>query len=321
MPDFVLNDQTQENAHGFYLRNEGGRFDRFRANPVLLHNHDENKLFGKWENLRIEGDKLVATPVFDQDDAEALKIQKKVDKGFLKGGSPGIIILNAELLTENGKDKVVVTEWELMEGSVVPVPSNRGSVCLYAPDGTRLKDDQVKLSLNELINKSPNLNTNMDTKTLAVLLSLNPSANEDQITEAIKGIVAKNQQHVSDLSSKDAEILKLKGLIDAEKQAKVKNLIDQAITDKKIDETLRATYTKLAETDYDGCVKALGAMTGVAPIVTNLGSPVPGDVPEAEKSWTFKDYLKNNKAEQLKATNIERFKMLYKAEYKRDYAG
>ncbi|HQL71207.1 MAG TPA: hypothetical protein PLA77_10270, partial [Bacteroidales bacterium] len=170
-------------------------------------------------------------------------------------------------------------------------------------------------------NKSPNLNTNMDTKTLAVLLSLNPSANEDQITEAIKGIVAKNQQHVSDLSSKDAEILKLKGLIDAEKQAKVKNLIDQAITDKKIDETLRATYTKLAETDYDGCVKALGAMTGVAPIVTNLGSPVPGDVPEAEKSWTFKDYLKNNKAEQLKATNIERFKMLYKAEYKRDYAG
>ncbi|HQL70947.1 MAG TPA: HK97 family phage prohead protease, partial [Bacteroidales bacterium] len=152
MPDFVLNDQTQENAHGFYLRNEGGRFDRFRANPVLLHNHDENKLFGKWENLRIEGDKLVATPVFDQDDAEALKIQKKVDKGFLKGGSPGIIILNAELLTENGKDKVVVTEWELMEGSVVPVPSNRGSVCLYAPDGTRLKDDQVKLSLNELIN-------------------------------------------------------------------------------------------------------------------------------------------------------------------------
>jgi len=319
MPDFIINDQTKRNAHRFYLRNSGGKFDRFRANPVMLHNHDENRLIGRWDNLRIKGDLLMATSVFDEKDAEATKIRDKVDGGFLKGVSPGIIVMNAELMVIDGVEEVVVTEWELMEASLTPVPSNAGSVCLYSREGTRLEADQIRLSIQELSTKQTKIKTNMDIKTIAVLLALNPDATEAQVTEAINALKNKNQQHGQDLAAKDAEITRLSGIIKQGNDAKVKALIDGAIAAKKIDESLRATYTKLAETDYEGCEKALSAMQGVGSVTQQLGQPAAGSVPDAEKSWTFGDYVKNNRAEQLKASNIERFKELYKNEYGREY--
>jgi len=318
MPDFIINDQTKRNAHRFFLRNSGGKFDRFRANPVMLHNHDENRLIGRWDNLRADGDLLMATPVFDEKDPEAVKIRDKVDGGFLKGASPGIIVLNAELVIMDGVEEVVVTEWELMEASLTPVPSNAGSVCLYSPEGARLEADEIRLSIQAIQKLKTKTQESMDLKTIAVLLALNPEATEAQVTEAITALKTQNQTHAQDLAAKEQEILRLTGIIKQGNDAKVKALIDGAVAAKKIDESLRATYTKLAETDYEGCEKALSAMQGVSPIIQTLGAPS-GSVPEAEQSWTFSDYVKNNRAEQLKATNIERFKELYKAQYGREY--
>lgn len=311
--DFVLNDQTIENSHGFYLRNDGGDFKRFNDNPVMLHLHDQKNLVGKWLNLRIDGDKLMATPEFDEKDPEAVKIKGKVDAGYLKGCSPGIRILEAALFDE----KVYVTSWELMEGSLVPVPSGRASLALYSADGNLLSGDAIKSHLNLFINTNTEISMNL--ALFATQLGLKADATETEVSTALAAIIAKNQTHAHDLTAKDQEITRLQGIVDQEKKNKVKSLIDGAVAAKKIDEILRATYTKLAETDYEGCEKALAAMQGVGSVTEQLGAQGQAVIPEAEKNWTYSDYVKNGKAENLKAKNLPRFKELYKSEFNREY--
>ena len=65
MNEYVLNDESVVNSHGFVLLNAAGRFERYNANPVLLFNHEADKLIGQMTELRIEGSKLIGKPVYD----------------------------------------------------------------------------------------------------------------------------------------------------------------------------------------------------------------------------------------------------------------
>ena len=155
LPKFILNDQSRLNSHGFYLLNAGGRFDRFRENPVMLDNHNMNGLVGRWDDLRVEGELLVADPVFDDGVALGAERKGQVERGFLRGASPGIIILAAEWRED---EAMYVTEWELMEGSVTPLPSNAGALTLRIFDNNRqpVPDKDVPLHLENIIKLSVN---------------------------------------------------------------------------------------------------------------------------------------------------------------------
>ncbi|MGL4908959.1 MAG: HK97 family phage prohead protease, partial [Bacteroidales bacterium] len=121
---FILNDETVKNSFGFYLMNAGARLERFNNNPVMLYSHDNRNVLGKWEGVKIEGTKMLATPLFDVDDPDALKIKGKVDRGFIKGVSLGIVIHKAESIKLADDYVLAATEWTAMEASVVSVPSN-----------------------------------------------------------------------------------------------------------------------------------------------------------------------------------------------------
>ncbi len=152
--DFVLNDESKVNSHGFILVNAGGNFDRFRQNPAMLHNHNSDELIGAWDNLRAEGSMLKAESKFDTDDDFAKKIEGKVTRGFLKGASPGIIILDVELRPmPDGNAIPFVTKWELLEASVVSVPSNAGALKLYNQKGEILENaEQIRLNIDSILN-------------------------------------------------------------------------------------------------------------------------------------------------------------------------
>ena len=81
---FVLSDGSK-NSYGFAIDMAKLDLERFRANPVMLYNHGQ--LVGKWENLELKDGKLTGTPVFMSDESEehALKIQNRVEKGFVNG--------------------------------------------------------------------------------------------------------------------------------------------------------------------------------------------------------------------------------------------
>ncbi len=168
----------------------------------------------------------------------------------------------------------------------------------------------------QLLNLNNKTKTEIEMKKIALLLNLAENATEDVIATAIQNILDKNKLSASDLSKKDNEITDLKKQIAEANKAKVKNIIDNAITNKKFGEDMRQVYTDMANDNFERAEKVINSLTGVAPVIGDLGKST---LPEAEKNWTFKDYVKNNKAETLKATNLERFKQLYKEEYKRDY--
>lgn len=86
------------NSYGCRVLTEGIDLRQYRRNPVLLWMHrrsfDRDAMpIGRIENLRVDGDRLIGTPVFDQKDEFAKKIEGKWEDGFLRMASAGIEVV------------------------------------------------------------------------------------------------------------------------------------------------------------------------------------------------------------------------------------
>jgi len=106
---------------------------------------------GRWENIRKEDGKLMADPVFDEQDKFAQLVKSKVENGFVKGASIGVRIKNVSdeknhLLA--GQSRATVTECEIYEASIVDIPSNRKTVQLFSQEETQ---EEIPLITNNLI--------------------------------------------------------------------------------------------------------------------------------------------------------------------------
>jgi hypothetical protein len=81
---FVVHDESL-NTRGFRMLTSGVDLASFRENPVMLLNHSDWDLpIGRWENIRIEGSRILADAAFDEADEAAVKIMRKVERGFFK---------------------------------------------------------------------------------------------------------------------------------------------------------------------------------------------------------------------------------------------
>lgn len=88
----VVISNSRLNSYGFRVLTEGIDTTQYARNPILLWMHnrpfrgttDEVLPIGKVENLRIDGDNLIGTPVFDEKDEFAQKIKAKWESGILK---------------------------------------------------------------------------------------------------------------------------------------------------------------------------------------------------------------------------------------------
>jgi len=257
MPVFVLNDESVITAHGFVVLNSGGKFDRFRENPVMLDSHDESEVIGRWLNLAIDGSKLQAESEFDIEDPDALKISGKVDRGFIKGASMGIIINDAEMRNMPVLGyQVVITDWELLEASTVGVPSNKAALRLYAKDGkTVLATDEIKLSVDRIINQKQI----MEKITLSVEAAKALGVSKDpEVTELNAAIM--------ELSARESAAIKAKEKSEKElsdhqvKQAT--DLVELAVAAGKITADKKEAYVKLATSDYKQAKDILDTLPG-----------------------------------------------------------
>ena len=122
---FVLSDESL-NADGFQVSTPGIDLARFRANPVMLYEHDAHKVIGRWDDLRVEDGRLTAVPVFDMADELAAQLAGKVERGFLGAASMGLLVQDMDT---SGKHPVARRS-TLMEASLVAVPSNPGAVTM-----------------------------------------------------------------------------------------------------------------------------------------------------------------------------------------------
>ena len=288
---FVANDQEQKNSYGFYVLTSGISLARFVKNPVMLDGHfiSNHAVLGKWTDTKKEGNLLTMLPEFDTEDEGANKIAGKVERGFIKGCSMGIIWHPDDL--EWIGDKLVLTKCELYEVSIVAVPSNQNAIHLYNSELQLLGDDEVKTMLSLIPNEFENEIDNKPSMkkavlSLAVLQALNI---EDAPADGVDVNII--EAKVLGLSNKlTAAQTKLQAFEDKEaQQAKAQKLalIDQAEKDGKIKKEQRETFLSLDFETAKNILDGIPGATSLAAQIQNKGAAVGATEMTAEKFQTL----------------------------------
>lgn len=128
--DFVISDRT-EDAHKSILSPDGWDLARFNKNGIFGYQHsiyeeiNPDLVLGPATAFK-EGDKLIGRATFETEEINPLaeKIFKKVKNGTLKAVSVGFLPKRSHF----EKDILVFDEMELLEFSIVNIPSNPNAV-------------------------------------------------------------------------------------------------------------------------------------------------------------------------------------------------
>lgn len=135
------------NVYGMTVKTSGIKLTDFMLNPVCLLNHNYDKVLGKWTDVQLVGDVLLAVPMIDTEDEEANRIGGQIEREVIKGASIGIIPLSV-----SGNE---IVESQLLEISITPVPANRNALVIYDANGSQLNVDQVKNYVLSISNTPP----------------------------------------------------------------------------------------------------------------------------------------------------------------------
>jgi len=113
-------DQEHINAHGIGLK-------RLKSgNLPLLFGHDQNKAIGKITGAvyKQDGLEIEATVYKLKDDPLTNYVYEAVKAGILNSFSVGILVHKFDMIEQDGEDYLQLAESELIETSIVAVPSN-----------------------------------------------------------------------------------------------------------------------------------------------------------------------------------------------------
>lgn len=333
---FVLNDEDKVNSYGFRIRNTGIDLSRFRSNPVILEDHfDHSKdVIGRWNDIQLSGTTLTAVPEFDMDDPDAAKVAGKVDRGFVKGASMGILF-NPQDMQYESDGTMVLNKCELIEASIVAIPSNANALRLYqkTENGNELMTpDQVKVCLSQsLQNFKPDNTMKKVFLSTAALIALALTDRYDAATGIDQSLVddgitkLKNELDTvkADLKAKETALKTITDQAAATKKLTIEKKVDDAIKEgrfdavstnaegKQIDNRAEFITMGLAnEATLDAVIAALPAKKSLGAGVHNNANP--GNTGEVK---TMEDFQKLNEQEQLafKAANPEAYKKIVAA--------
>lgn len=312
MPDnvkpFVLNDETVENSYGFFVITAGIKLDRFLNNPVMLSDHRNTNLsvLGKWNDLKKEDGKLSGMPEFDEEDEDAAKIKGKVDRGYIKGASMGLLFNRDSMVYLEGK--IVLKECELIEGTIIPVPSNPNSLRLYIKEGEPLSEEEIKsLCLSIQTPITENFNTETDMKkivlSMAALVALGfDDADKEGVEEAVLNAKILDLAKVNKELKADNE--KYKGEKTAAELKAKSDCFDAAVTAGKVTADKKESFLAL---DFDQMKNILEGI----PEKKTLGAIITPEAGNTEvKSLDDFAALSVEKQLAFKAENPEAYKNL-----------
>ena len=231
MPDrFIFNDERQENSYGFSIRTDGIDLSRFKKNPVMLNDHWNSTahVLGKWTDIQKKAGKLSGVPEFDPEDEEAQKIAGKVERGYLKTCSMGIRFKREDMQLIGGKP--VLLNCELMEVSIVAIPSNANSVRLFVDDSEEPMTDEQIQALTLSLQSTPETNFKPDnemkvTLTQPAMLALGFDATaEPEVAELSQKVIDLNAK----LKAKELQLNQFIQKQEEEKLARIKLMVANA---------------------------------------------------------------------------------------------
>lgn len=331
--DFILIDESVV-MNGFRALMKGAQLASFKANPVMLFLHNratgDNATelvilpIGKWYDIRIDGNKLLAKPDFDDNDEFALKIQSKVDGGYLNGASIWLDPLAASddsALMLPGQLGPTITKWGVLEASIVDIPNCRNALAIRNSAGKKIAlsadtDSEINNYLKSLIPKKSKM-----LKLLAVKLGLPDTATEEEVANKLAAV----QSEAANVLSFKTENQQLKDKIvelnAAATSAKVEALIDGAISANKLAAGDREKYLKLAKADFDTTKELIDGMKPYKSIETQLSATTESNAGELAELTKLSgtDLWKQGKLERLQKLSAEQFKLKYKEAFGVEY--
>lgn len=269
MPRFILNDETKQNSYGFKIKTNGISLERFSMNPVMLDGHNPSNLsvIGQWKDIKTENGNLSADTDFDTEDEYAKVIAGKVERGVIKGCSMGVSFKRENLNYDGGE--LILTECELLEASIVAIPSNANALRLYA-DGELLSETDVKeLCLNIAQNSNKNKFNPLDMKKIQLsqpafialgFAQTTTEATPEEINQAVLGLQkAKEDAEVKLKLSEE----KVNAFVEKEKATKAKTItemVDLAVKQGQITADKKQTFIDLANQNFDLAKSTIEAM-------------------------------------------------------------
>lgn len=305
--DFVIN-TSRVNSYGTRVLTSGIDLSQFERNPLLLFMHrrawdDKSMPIGRVENIRVEGDELRGTPVFDLKDPFAAEVARKWDEDFIRMCSAGIEPVEYSTAPEHlmqGQTRATLTRSKLIEVSIVDIGANDDALRLYEPGGKFLQlasgvdnDFLPLLKPEDADNKNDKQNLFTMNKIL-LALGLAPTATEDEAVSAINALKENAQK---------ADNIELARITDA------------------VDEAIKAKKTTADKRDH---FIALGKAAGFESLKTTLAVLTPSSKPTdvinhtagsaSGKDLKFTD-LSDEQAAEMREKDRAGYIRLFKAEF------
>lgn len=311
------------NCYGSRVLTSGIDLTQYRKNPLLLWMHRrsferDSMPIGRMENLRIDGDCLIGTPVFDQNDDFAKKIESKWENGFLRMASAGIAILevsNAPEYLVQGQTRATIVRCKLEEVSIVDMGGNDEALQLYDTSGKMLRlaagEANDVLPLLELDREKPSSGTASEDTNDNSNNQLKSSMNKEILQLLGLSEAATEQEAVSAL-----RLLKEKAdKADSLQLASITALVDGAVAEKRITEDKKEHFVNLGKT------------AGIESLRTTLELMQPTKKPTevihqhsdqpagGHKTYAKLSEVPADEVPTLKKENPTEYARLYKAEY------
>ncbi len=317
---YVLSDSSV-NEYGFRLLTSGYQLETFQKNPIGYYMHRrEDGIVLKWEDLRIEDDKVLGTPVINLSNGRGGQTCDEAENGFLNAASVGHIVImeystDADLMLP-GQTGPTITRWYNKECSLVDIPGNCNAL-------TRLYDAQEnEINLMDLNIAAPAIKTlHQNTlKELQDTLQLSDETDEKTLIQAVQGLAIKanvteseNKILLTDKHSLQQQIDELKN---AHNRFEITTSLDRALEDKKITVELRDKLANDYAANPEGLKALLAAMPAYRSIMEHLKSK---QQDKTEAQWQWDDYEKNDpagkKLKELKANDPVKYKELFEKKF------
>lgn len=300
---FILCDSETVNSYGFKTDVKGIDLTRFEKNPVMLYNHDPEKVIGRWEDVQaidtLTGHTiLTASPVFDKDDPFAAEIARKVEQEFIKGCSMGIVIKN--ITQTKGIDTAANSV--LIEASIVTIPADENALVVYDDE-----EKQNKLSINEFNKLFYKMEA--DEKTQSV-----QSGTESEEAANLRAELAAKDDIIADLSAQVDELKKDLAERDYhEAETAIDTFIGKGIIKKEVKSEALAFYLQNPE-----------AANSLFESLTPAGEPKPpvslaAMIQQQPGTPTWNELDREGKLAELKANNYPEFCRLFFERFGREY--
>lgn len=321
---FVLHDESV-NTYGFRMLTSGANLEEFRKNPVLFLNHKDWELpIGRWENIRIEGTRILADAVFDENDEEAIKVRKKVETDFVRmasvGAWPPEEVCDAPELKLPGQTLPTVTRWTVREASVVTIGANHNALVMYDRQTGKQIDLTDATSVIRLMDINIHSNTENMNENLKGVLKLQDSATEAEVVGAVKTLIANNDRLSEEnrvLKEEKAEQERIR--MEAQRAEGVA-LVDAAVKDGRIDAAGRNAYLALFDKDFESAKAVLAAIPHRQSVVSQIDAAKGQQQTElsdlASKTWDELD--RAGRLVELKDKAPELYREKFKARFGTD---